>query len=78
MKNFLGGKICLTLVTILKIKRFLMRLIKKDTGKMKDEFRGAIVDKFVGLKSKMHSMKEIDGKECNTGKGVNIATELMN
>ena len=76
MKNFIGGKICLTLVTILKIKIFLMRLIKKDTGKMKDEFRGAIIDEFVGLKSKMHSMKEIDGKECNTGKGVNIATEF--
>ena len=42
---------------------------------MKDEFSGVIVDEFVGLKSKMHSMKKIDGKECNTAKGVNIATE---
>ena len=25
-------------------------------------------------KSKMDSMKKIDGKECNTAKGVNIAT----
>ena len=29
MKNFLNGKICLTLVTIQKIQSFLMRLIKK-------------------------------------------------
>ena len=27
MKNFLGGKICWTLVTIQKIQNFLMRLI---------------------------------------------------
>ena len=30
----------------------------------------------VGLKSKMYSMKKIDGKECNTAKGVNITTEF--
>ena len=29
MKNFLSGKICMTLVIIQKIQRFLMRLIKK-------------------------------------------------
>ena len=27
-------------------------------GKMRDESRGVIVDKFVGLKSKMYSMKK--------------------
>ena len=43
---------------------------------MKDEFSGVIVDEFVGLKSKMYSMKKIDGKECNTAKGVSIATEF--
>ena len=43
---------------------------------MKDEFAGVIVDEFVGLKSKMYSLKKIDGKECNTAKGVNIATEF--
>ena len=30
----------------------------------------------VGLKSKMYSMKNIDGKESNTAKEVNIATEF--
>ena len=49
---------------------------KKVIGKMKDEFGGVIVIEFVGLKSKMHSMKKIDGKECNTAKGVSIATEF--
>ena len=43
---------------------------------MKYEFSGVIVIEFVGLKSKMYSMKKIDGKECNTAKGVNIATEF--
>ena len=43
---------------------------------MKDESEGKIIGKFIGLKSKMHSMKNIDGKESNTTKEVNIATEL--
>ena len=37
---------------------------------------GKIIDEFVGLKSKLYSMKNIDGKESNTAKGVNIATEF--
>ena len=49
---------------------------KKVIGKMKDEFGGVIVNEFVGLKSKMYSIKKIDGKESNTAKGVNIATEF--
>ena len=43
---------------------------------MKDESEGKIVGEFVGLKSKMHSMKNINDKESNTAKGVNIATEF--
>ena len=49
---------------------------KKFIGKMKDELRGVIVDEIVGLKSIMYSRKKIDGKECNTAKGVSIATEF--
>ena len=30
----------------------------------------------IGLNSKMHSIKNIDGKESNTAKRVNIATEF--
>ena len=43
---------------------------------MKYESEGKINDEFVGLKSKMHSMKNIDGKESNMAKGVNIVTEF--
>ena len=49
---------------------------KKVIGKMKDEFGGIIVNEFFGLKSKMYSIKKNDGKECNTAKGVSIATEF--
>ena len=43
---------------------------------MKDQSEGKINGEFAGLKSKMYSMKNIDGKESNTAKGVNIATEF--
>ena len=45
---------------------------------MKDEFGGVIITEFFGLKSKMYSIKKIDGKEHNTAKGINIATEFDN
>ena len=60
MRNFLSGKICLILVTF----------------QMKDEFGGVIVEEFVGLKSKMYSIKKSDGKEYNTAKGVSNATDF--
>ena len=43
---------------------------------MKDEFEGKIIDEFVGLNSNMYSIKNIDGKECNTVKRGNIGTEF--
>ena len=43
---------------------------------MKDELGGVIVVEFDGLKSKMYSIKKIDGREYNTAKGVSIATEF--
>ena len=49
---------------------------KKVIGKMKDEYAGAIIDQFIGLKSKMYSIKKINGSESSTTKGVNIATEF--
>ena len=43
---------------------------------MKDESKGKIIGEFVTLRWKMYSMLWDDGKECNTAKGVNIATEF--
>ena len=59
-----------------KDSKFFDNANKKVIGKMKDEYGGVIIDEFVGLKSKMYSIKKIDGKESNTAKGVNIATEF--
>ena len=39
--------------------------------KMKDEFKGKIMSEFVGLKSKMYSLIDVDGKENKKAKGVN-------
>ena len=74
-QEFLSTNICLTLATIQLIQNFWMRLIKKVIGKMGDELEGETFDEFVGLKSKMHSMKNI-GKESNTAKGVSIGADF--
>ena len=59
-----------------KDSKFFDETNKKVIGKMKDEFGGVIVVEFVGQKSKMFSIKKIDGNEYNTAKGVSIATEF--
>ena len=45
-------------------------------GKMKNEYKGIPINKFVGLKSKTYFILSDDGKETDTAKGVNIATEF--
>ena len=59
-----------------KDSKFFNEINKKVIGKTKDEFGGVIITEFVGLKSKMYSIKKIDGKEHNTAKGESIATEF--
>ena len=59
-----------------KDSKFFDNAKKKVIGKMKDEFGGVVIVEFIGLKPKMYSIKKIDGKEHNTAKGVNIATEF--
>ena len=76
MKNFFKRKDFFDFSKYSKDSNFFDETTKKVFGKMKDEFRGIIVDEFVGLKTKMYSMKKIDGKECNPAKGVSIATEF--
>ena len=60
----------------LEDSKFFDNANKKVFVKMKDEFGGVIIDEFVVLKSKMYLIKNIDGKESSTAKGVNIATEF--
>ena len=55
---------------------FLNQANKKVIGKTKDDPERKIIGDFVGLKSKMFSMKRIDGNESNTAKGMNIGTEF--
>ena len=56
--------------------KFFDQANKNVVGKMKDESEEKIIGEFVGLKSKMYSMKNIDSKESNTAKRVNIAIEF--
>ena len=49
---------------------------KKVIGKMKEEFEGKAIGDFVGLKSKMFYVKNIDGKKSNTEKEFNESNEL--
>ena len=56
--------------------KFFDPTYKRVIGKMNKEPERKIVGEFVVLKSKMHSMKNINDKESNTAKGVNIATEF--
>ena len=45
-------------------------LNKKVVGLMKDELRGAIMTKFVALRSKLHSYMKLDGNEDKKCKGI--------
>ena len=46
-----------------KDSKFFDQANKKGIGNMKDESEGKIIGEFVGLKSKIYSMKNIEGKE---------------
>ena len=43
----------------------------KVIGKTKDEFKGKTISEFVGLKSKMYSLIDVDDEEVTKAKGVN-------
>ena len=75
-EQFFRRKHLFDLSNYLKDSKFFDPFNEKVIGKMKDVSEGKINDEFVGLKSKMYSMKNIDGKESNTAKRVNIATEF--
>ena len=49
---------------------------KKVIGKMKEKYKGILMNQYVGLQSKMHSILSENTKESNAAEGVNIAIEL--
>ena len=77
-ENFFKRKELFDFSNYSKDSKFFNDTNKKVTGKIKDEFGGVIITEFVGLNSKMYSIKKSDGKEHNTAKGVSIATEFDN
>ena len=50
---------------------------KKVLGKMKDEYGGKSIVKFVGLKSKMYSILDESNNEKSTSKGYNAFIEFQ-
>ena len=51
--------------------KFFDLVDKKVIDKMKHEFKGKIIGEFVGLKSKIYSLVDVDWKENKKAKGVN-------
>ena len=49
---------------------------KKVIGIMKNQYGEVNIIQFVGLKTKIYSIRKIDGSKSSTAKGVNIATEF--
>ena len=74
IKNFFKCKHLFDFSNYSKYSKFFDEANKNVFRKMKDVQEGAIIDEFVGLKSKTYSMKNIYGKETNTAKGVSNAT----
>ena len=61
---------------VLSGSKFYDNQNKMVAGKMTDEYKGIQINKFVGLKLKMHSMLSDDGKKSNTAKGVKFASKF--
>ena len=76
MKDFFKWKDLFDFSNYSKGSKYFDETNKKVIDKMKDDFGGVIVNEFVGLKSKMCSIKKNDGKEYNTAKGLSIANEF--
>ena len=58
IKSFIKSKDLFDLSNYSKDLTFYDDTNKKVIGKMKDKYGGAIIDQFIGLKSKMYSIKK--------------------
>ena len=67
-KEFYKWKDLFDLSNYSKNSKFHDDTNKKVIGKMKNEYGGAIIDQFIGLKSNMYSLKTIDCNESSTTK----------
>ena len=75
-KEFYKWKDLFDFINYSKDSTFYDDTNKNVIDKMKDEYGGAIINQFIGLKSKMHPIKKINGSESSTTKGVTIATDF--
>ena len=75
-KEFFKQKDLFDFSNYLEDSEYFDKTNKRAIGKTKNEFGGIIATEFVGLKSKMYSIKKINDNELDTAKGVNIATEF--
>ena len=76
-EEFFKYKHLLDFINYPKTSKFFDKTNKKvkwHDGKLKEESEEKIIDEIVRLKSKIYSIKIIDGKVFTTVKGMNIAT----
>ena len=69
-EDFLNHKPLFEFSNLSKDSKFYDNQNDMVVGKTKDECRGMLINKFVGLKSKMYCMLSDVDKESNTAKGV--------
>ena len=58
--------------------KFFDTVNKKVIGRMKDKFKGKIIIRFVGLKSRMYSLIDVDYEEVTKVKGGNKKNKTNN
>ena len=75
-EEFVKHKNLFDFSNISKDSKFYDNQNEMAVGKMKDEYKGIPINKFVVLKSKMHCILSDGNKESNIAKIVNISIEL--
>ena len=70
-KDFYENKILFDFSDYPQDSKFFDLVNKEVIGKIKDEFKGKIINEFIGLKSKMYSLTPVDNEEVKKAKGVN-------